>query len=48
MIVAVVSIAYFIWNELKAEEPLLELRLFKNMNFLIICYMLLGNQDIFG
>ncbi|MBN1432078.1 MAG: MFS transporter [Methanomicrobiaceae archaeon] len=35
MIIAVFSLAYFAWNELRVPEPLLELRLFKNRNFLI-------------
>ncbi len=35
MIIAVFSLAYFSWNELKVPEPLLELRLFQNRNFLL-------------
>jgi len=34
-ILAIVSLAYFAWNELKVEEPLLELRLFKKRNFFL-------------
>ncbi|WP_048152348.1 MFS transporter [Methanolacinia paynteri] len=35
MIIAVVSLAGFVWNELKVSEPLLELRLFKGKNFFL-------------
>ncbi|MDD5023795.1 MAG: MFS transporter [Methanoregula sp.] len=31
---AVITLGYFVWHELKAADPLLELRLFKNRNFL--------------
>jgi len=33
---AVISIGYFIWHELHASDPLLELRLFKNKNFFLL------------
>jgi EmrB/QacA subfamily drug resistance transporter len=33
---AILILAYFIWHELRITDPLLELRLFKNRNFLII------------
>jgi EmrB/QacA subfamily drug resistance transporter len=32
---AVVTLAYFVWHELGTPDPLLELRLFKNRNFLM-------------
>jgi len=31
---AIITLGYFVWHELKAADPLLELRLFKNRNFL--------------
>ena len=33
---AILTLAYFIWHELRITDPLLELRLFKNRNFLMI------------
>jgi len=32
---AILTLAYFVWHELKVADPLLELRLFKNRNFLM-------------
>jgi EmrB/QacA subfamily drug resistance transporter len=32
---AVITLAYFVWHELSTADPLLELRLFKNRNFLL-------------
>ena len=32
---AIVTLSYFVWHELRAADPLLELRLFKNRNFLL-------------
>jgi len=32
---AIVTLAYFVWHELGISDPLLELRLFKNRNFLM-------------
>jgi EmrB/QacA subfamily drug resistance transporter len=32
---AIVTLAYFVWHELRISDPLLELRLFKNRNFLM-------------
>jgi len=32
---AILTLAYFIWHELQVSDPLLELRLFKNRNFLM-------------
>jgi EmrB/QacA subfamily drug resistance transporter len=32
---AIITLAYFVWHELKISDPLLELRLFKNRNFLL-------------
>ncbi|MFA4848866.1 MAG: DHA2 family efflux MFS transporter permease subunit [Methanoregula sp.] len=32
---AIITLAYFIWHELRVSDPLLELRLFKNRNFLL-------------
>ena len=32
---AIITLAYFVWHELRVTDPLLELRLFKNKNFLM-------------
>jgi EmrB/QacA subfamily drug resistance transporter len=32
---AIITLAYFVWHELRVTDPLLELRLFKNKNFLL-------------
>ena len=32
---AMITLAYFVWHELRITDPLLELRLFKNKNFLM-------------
>jgi len=32
---AIITLAYFVWHELRITDPLLELRLFKNKNFLM-------------
>jgi EmrB/QacA subfamily drug resistance transporter len=32
---AIITLGYFVWHELKATDPLLEIRLFKNRNFLL-------------
>jgi EmrB/QacA subfamily drug resistance transporter len=32
---AIITLAYFVWHELRVSDPLLELRLFKNRNFLM-------------
>jgi len=32
---AIITLSYFVWHELKVSDPLLELRLFKNRNFLL-------------
>jgi EmrB/QacA subfamily drug resistance transporter len=33
--IAIITLAYFVWHELRVSDPLLELRLFKNRNFLM-------------
>lgn len=38
--VAVATLAWFVWHELKAADPLLDLRLFKNRNFLVMNLLL--------
>ncbi|MEI7857514.1 MAG: MFS transporter [Methanomicrobiales archaeon] len=32
---AIITLSYFVWHELRVSDPLLELRLFKNRNFLL-------------
>jgi EmrB/QacA subfamily drug resistance transporter len=32
---AIITLSYFVWHELRVTDPLLELRLFKNRNFLM-------------
>ena len=48
--IAVFSIAWFVWQELKSSDPLLELRLFKKKNFLfsnlIMCLVFLSFAGI--
>ncbi|GAB7015799.1 MFS transporter [Methanogenium cariaci] len=35
LVLAVASLGYFVWHELKSADPILELSLFKNRNFLL-------------
>ncbi|WOF15656.1 MFS transporter [Methanoplanus sp. FWC-SCC4] len=39
-VLAVFSLGYFVWHELKTAEPLLDIRLFKNRNFIFTNMMM--------